>query len=562
MKKLLVLPALVAAVFFFACSDDSSSSSAKHESLTEELPEGDSTRVLVYSYDKFLSPKDVSILDEDTISISIDTTLAKKGAEDDDEMPRVGNVIVIWEAVNKTPYYLRVKSVNPENDRLVMKVDKATPFEAIPKGDYHFSTEIFFDTRKMTDNGDGDVEIGADVFYDEENATYHPIVFINGQSDENGESAEYSSFTDNPFYKNFDETGVIDMRKALKSNFSVNKSAQLYDFDISFTPGVIEVTGVSSELKDYKSAFSENLFAKALSKWGDKDKKDDGKGEKDDGKGEKDDGKDDDDDEEESLLDAAKAYIKIGTIRYKSSGSAHLNINTTWWGRPELFEVYFKGTTVVTLDSLGLGLGIGIDGQKQLTNWTPKSVVFQIGPVPVAIDFTWNLYFKYELSSYALLTYPINFIDSTTKKFGMQWKREGGFHVINDKGGFRDFNAPKSFMDFVNQSRMAAVGEASVGIYLRIGAMIYGAGGPTVGLGARLDLDVETSTSGKALFDDEGSWVESNDVAGHINLDLAFPLELGGRIQIPVLNKTLFEKNYDVADLYSIPLLDLNTADK
>lgn len=547
MKKLLVLPALVAAVFFFACSDDSSSSNAKQEPSTEELSEGDSTRVLVYSYDKFLSPKDVSILDEDTINISIDTTLAKKGAEDDDEMPRVGNVIVIWEAVNKAPYYLRVNSVKTENGRLVMKVDKATFFEAIPKGDYHFSTELFFDTRKIRDNDGGDTEIGADVFYDEENATYHPIVFINGQSDENGDGSEYGTVTDNPFHENFDENGVIDMRKMLKNNFSVDRNVKLYEFEKSFTPGVIAIPGLGYSLGDYQGFwFSGGLFAgresmeKSFEKWA-------GEGNENYAGG---------------IAGPTKAYIKLGTVRYKTNGNAHLKINTSWWGRPELFEFYFDGTTVIALDSIGFGLGMGISGEKKLTNFSPMHVIFQIGPVPVNFEFTYDLFFKYNLQSYALLTYPINLVDSTTKKYGLTWKRGESLKFINQPGGGTDYNKAESFTEFVNQSRMAAIGNASAGLYFRVGIMFCGAGGPTFGIGARLDLDVETATSGKSLFDEEGSWIESDDVSGHLNLNLVFPLEVGGRVQIPVLHTTLFERSYDVAALDTIPLLNLNTDDK
>ena len=537
MKKLCMLFVSVAAILVVSCSN---SESPAGFSVEDPVASEDSTRVLVYSYEDFSSYSDVSILDEDTTEISIDSSLAVKG-DDSGELPRKANVIVVWGAVHQIPYFLRVNSVvKLEKGRLFLKVDKATAFEALPQGDYNFSTDIFVDMDKMYANDANGSENDGEPFYDEMNNTYHPIVILEDRrSDDANGSADYEDLAENTLDDLFNENGVLDLRELLTSdaNFSVDR--QIVDFDFNYGPHTFQIPGLGKTIGDYQGTFTD-LFngtaalEKAFNEFA-------ATGEKTSVSG-----------------FMGSAFLKMGKFRYASKTGFHIGLNMTWYGKPKKFEVYEYGSSEIELSNIGLGLGVGISGEKQLTNFRGKTVIFKVGFVPVPVEFTWNLYFKYNIDAYALMDYPIEYKYKSVDTVGFYWASGKGFNKINKKHSEKSYNKAKSFEDFVTKSKMAAIGDVNVGVYFRVGMLFGCAGGPTIGVGGRLDLHTEVGVNGSFLYNEDGSWANA-DPYGQVKLDFVIPLAVGGKVQIPVLHKTLFERSYDVWDMYTFNIFDLKT---
>lgn len=533
MKTKFTLLAIIASLFCWGCSNADTSSASEESSKTEAVVDGDSSRVLVYTYDKFLSKKDVSILDADTSKISVDGGFARSI---DKELPRKGNVIVVWNDKKRLPFYLRVASVKEESGRIVLDVDKATPFEALPaNSDFNLSSELYVDAEKLDENGSGDIDVSA--FYDKANNTYHPVVIYQGQNrnDENEDTLEYTELSKNEYEDAFVD-GILDMRELLKSNFEWDKKTSFAGIDWQFTPGAVAIPGLGSNYGDYKGSLKN--FFKGVSAM-DKAFRDNAGRNYQDG-----------------LLDVAKGYIRVDTLRIKKQVNFRIYVKTTWYGRLDNFDLRLYVNGGYEISNIGFGLGAGISGEKQLTHWNGFDVIFWVGPVPIAIDFKPNFYFKYKIEAYGMFNYNWGYKYTQSDTVGFSWNRDRGFRNIDQVHEKSTSNKPKNFREFIANSKFIVNGKASAGIYLRMPILFYYAAGPTVGVGLRADL--ESQVGGTMVLDENGDW-DSFDPSGRITLNGAIPLEVGGEIDI--LSVKVFSRAYDVWDITKWKMLDLNTDD-
>jgi len=155
-----------------ACSGDSSSTSPE-TGLDLQVPShADSATVIVYSYEEFSNGKEVTILNSDTSKISVDMDFAAKA---DSLLPKSGNLLVIWPDMLEAPYYVRVSSAYEENNRYMLTVSPASPFEAIPDGDYNLTSEIYVNPKAASNGG----KLSPDAFYNKDTKTFHPFLIVN-----------------------------------------------------------------------------------------------------------------------------------------------------------------------------------------------------------------------------------------------------------------------------------------------------------------------------------------------------------------------------------------------
>ena len=515
--KLLLTMAFAAVAFHAGCSDDSSSSNAKNDDQPNSaITREDSSRVLVYRFDTGLSRGDVKIENADTTKISVDVSFAQKM---DEQEIKPGNVIVVWEAVDIPPYYVRVVSNDKkEDDRLVLGVEPTDAFSALPKGEYSFSSEIFYDMSKHDENGDDEIEDA--VFFNEKENSYHPIVIMTHKSEAAEESADdwvNLDTTASVLLKVQEKDEYMDIRELLKSNWTTKKDWTIFDEEVEYHPGILNIPFMGKMLGDYQGKWLDWLGGiEKLSAEADKANGLSNSG----------------------ILGPARGFFRIDTVKYKSKMNFHAKLVTDW-GSPEEFEIYFDGYDDLYISDIGFGLGAEYSGEKYLTHFYPETVVFCPLGIPIWIKIVPNFVFKYNASAYAAMDYRIQYKKHTPFKTGFNWKSGKGVNMItNSEKSTTEYNEAKDFEDFMEKAHFNMYGKGSVGVYLRVAVLFYSVAGPTVGIGARLDL--------------KGMGNATNTDSLYFNLDLAAPvLELGGELSI--MGKKLFSRAYDI-DFFSFNL--------
>lgn len=529
MKRFLWAFISLVAVFLACCSnDDSSSSVSGEENKNSGYTVQDSATVLAYTFSRFLSDSDVKIVDEDTSRLSVDTAFANRIEEG---LPSVANVIAVWDKITNFPFYVRVRNVQEKNGRLLIDVDKATVYDAMPNGKFEFSSELFFDPSKVNEN---DEEIPPEAFYDEEKGIYHPMVLIpyNPESGSENDDDEVESVdkSDNQLVALAKENGYIDMRELVKSNWTGRFDETIFDINVDLHPGLLTIPGMGMELGDYQGSWlklfggmdklqaafaKENGFNPATTKG--------------DGKT-----------QQANPWTVVKAYVRVDTISYKLKTDFHLLFQVEWMV-PQFFQCYFNINSSAYISDIGVGLGSGVSGEKRLTQFQGWNVVFSIGPIPISIVIAPNLYFKYNVQAYGLVDWRMQYKYTKVSQFGVRWEKGIGASKIEKIS--KDETKKNPFdLEHVD---IIFTGKASAGLILRMSALLYGTAGPTVGTGVRLDLESQIGMSEQ--YDENGNKTGIGPKSGHVKLDAAIPLELGAEVKIGPW--TLFSRAWDVTDL-------------
>ena len=519
MKKILMAFFAITAFFYASCSGDDSSSSVG-DAAAGEYTMDDSTKVLAYTYSRFLSDNDVKIVDEDTTRLSVDTAFANKVEEG---LPSVANVIAVWDDLKNAPYYVRVKKVQKKEGRLLIDVDKATVLDALPDGDFEFSSEIFFDPSKVKEN---DAEIPPEAFYDEEKGIYHPVVLIpyTKVSDENDdEKVDVVDIEENPLVTLAKKKGYVDVREMVNSNDNVyDLHTHLFNFRQEFHPGTWSIPGMGATLGDYQgswlSAFGgmnklQAAFAKANGQ------------------------------NSNTSLSPLKAYIRIDTISFKYSADLHM-IFVKKQSAPKYFEFFITSRSDAYISNIGAGLGAGVSGEKQLTHFPGWTVVFYIGFVPVCVTITPNLFFKYNAEAYALFDWRLQYWYTRSSTQGVKWTPKDGPSLIKSSSEGKNMNN-------LRLDDVVICGKASAALMLRVEALLGGSTGPTIGSGFRFDLNAQIG--GAAQYDNEGNRTGAK-ASGHIKLTGAIPLEVGAVVKL--LDQNLFSRSWDLFVLKTFNFID------
>lgn len=544
MKKfLLSLPVLTLA-FLASCSNgDSPSSADDNDPVVTAATKEDSSKVVVYRYDQFLGKGDVFVSYDDTTQISVDTLYAK---EVDEDYPKTGNVIVVWDAVDKPPFYLRVLSTQMEDDRILINVEPSTVFSAIPDGDFKFSTEIFYDQSKVDDNSD---DAYAAVFFDESDNSYHPIVIIDSPDAPSDDNGEYGIQPESPKLKGpsspldiVESEGYLDLRKTVGENASINKT--LIDYDYEFHPGTIAMPFLGKIKGDQQGTWgglltssikgmfhgSYSVMQNELIKGSALENQDSG-----------------------PLMNI---YVRADTIKFRNKVDFHMDVSTSW-GIPNKFTLYTTSTGGLEISNFGLGVGANQLGEFYLTHFKGKTFVFTVGIVPIAITVKPNLVFKYKMDVYAMMNDNWQYKSESKSKSGLSWEKGKGLKIISEKmidTSYSNHDKYDSFGEYFLSGNIdvAIDGKASAGVYLRTAFLLYGVAGPTFGLGYRFDIDGEVKS--EKQFNSRGEWAGFIPDEGHLKVDGGFTFEAGA--EVSVFGHKLFSRAYDVADFWQHNFLD------
>lgn len=513
----------ITAFFYASCSGDDSSSSVGDDAAGEYTMD-DSTKVLAYTYSRFLSNNDVKIVDEDTTRLSVDTAFANKVEEG---LPSVANVIAVWDNIKNAPYYVRVKKVQKKEGRLLIDVDKATVYDAMPDGNFEFSSEIFFDPSKVKEN---DAEIPPEAFYDEEKGIYHPVVLIpydQKASDENDDDkVDVVDMKKNPLETLAQKNGYVDVREMIKSN--ADKNVHVFDIHKELYPGTMSIPGTGATIGGYQGSWLDAFggmdklqaaFAKANGK------------------------------NSVKAWSPLKAYIRVDTISFKYSADLYMKFEIKWL-KPKIFECYFKTYAESYISNIGIGIGAGISGEKQLTYFTGWTLVFSIGVIPISVTITPNLYFKYNAEAYGLLDWRLQYRYKKSSTQGVKWTSGDGASLINSSSEEKNIN--KFRVDDV-----VICGKASAALMVRIAALLYGTAGPTIGSGFRFDLNAQIGAA--AQYDNEGNRTGVSP-SGHVKLTGAIPFEAGAEVKIA--KWTLFKRSWDLFDFKTFNFIDQSFGEK
>ncbi len=520
MKKMIYSLAVLSCIF--AACEKEDEEVAKKTSSDEMVTHGDSTTVHVFTYDKFFTNSDVLITKGDTSQISVSSVLINNL---DKGTPKKGNVVVVWNKINEEPYYLRVTETSETEDRVLLNVSKAYPFEAIPDGDYKLSTDIYYNPNALRSLSNGD-EYEASL-YDDKEGTHHPMVIIEDRSNalmNNGSAVNSIDLQVTETDKMLRENGYIDVRELRNANASYDGT--IIDINKELHPGVIGVPGMGKMIGNHGSWLGLFGGIEKLYKASDQDK----------------------------FGNEFKAYVKIDTIRFRSKSTFHVEVKTSW-GRPIFFEAYDHGSSDFEISNIGIGLGEACSGEHQLTYFNGKTFVFWICAVPVAIKVSPNLYFKYSYDAYALMDYRINYKKHNENTIGIRWEKDKGVtDLCKDNSTPATYKDWDNFDDFIGKTHLVFCGKASVGIYLRTSILLYNVFGPTLGLGVRADFAGEIGDEGQ--IDDLGNWTNHIPVDGYAKMDMAVAGELGAEVSI--LGKKLFNRAYDVYDFKTFNIFNYN----
>lgn len=535
MKKIfpLFFIAMATIALYVGCSDDSSSSASESEELLDlgnSLMRTESSSIIVYTYEEFSKGNEVKIIDRDTTKITIDRKFAAKA---DSVIPKPGDILVIWNDINNEPFYLHVTSIVDDDPVYTLKVDKASPFDAIPEGDYELSSEIYIDPKAVPNGG----KLSLDAFYNKETKTYHPFLIKDEsgllQGDDDlliGKDLSEKA----PLSKTLKEKRYVDLRDVKLQSGSVDWT--VIDIDKEFNPGVIAIPGLGKTIGDYQGSWLDSFggikkLEKAM----------------------------DDNDEKNPDGSPIKAYVRMDTLKFKSKANFHLSWTTSWLSIKG-FDFYVDASQDIYVSNIGFGLGAGFAGDKKLTNFEGKGFTFSVLGVPVYIKIVPNFYLKYSMDAYAVMDYKINYAKHSTGKFGLNWKSGSDASVIKDGKSEYTYNEFHGLKEFISDSHIAFCGKASAGIYLRVAALLYNVVGLTGGLGFRIDLDARAGAS--TSYDDNGKWTGDVDVFddSYIKLDGALAVEAGA--EVTILGHTLFSKAYDVYDIMPIPFFHLPDDEK
>jgi len=519
MKRKIVLPIVLAVAAsiaaFIGCSEDSEPTSPKkNEDIIANT--NDQTMAIVYSYEEFSTGDEVSILNDDTTKISVDKEFAAKA---DSLIPEAGNILVIWDKIENEPYYLRVSTVQEDSSRYTIKVEKASPFDAIPSGDYELSSEIYIDPNAEPNGG----KLSPEAFYNKESKTYHPFLIKsepNPLQDNEESIVGIDLLEKHTLAKTLEEKSYVDLRDVKLQSGSEDWT--IIDINTEFHPGIIAIPGLGKTIGDYQGSWLDAFggiekLSKAMEKNGEKNP---------DGS-------------------PIKAYVRMDTLRFQSKLNFHLSWTTDWGIKG--FEFYATASQDVYLSDIGLGLGAGFSGDKQLTSFEGKGFTFWVYGVPVYIKIVPNLFFKYGMEAYGLMDYRVQYHKHSEGRAGLTWKSGQGVNVIQDGHTEESHNEVHNFKQFVNNTQMVLCGKANAGIYLRVAALLYNVIGPTAGIGFRLDFDTRVGTA--SSYDDNGNWTGKVELTkdSYVELDGALAVEAGA--EVTILGHTLFSKAYDVYDI-------------
>lgn len=439
----MMLSGIVACALFNSCSDDKTLDTVENHSEETTTVTTDLANFEAYglTYQNFITPGDVQILNADTTQISVSKALAEKlGIK-----TFVNHPLGIWHNPGQLPYLRKAEAETLEGDRYVLTVKPATIADVTKGKKFTMATDIYVnnDAKSRTTRADGTEVPEYAAKYMDEDDVIHPAVILMtdpyGYSDKvHYENDPLASVTRaDGSYQYFTADDVAN------GNFTIDGSGTLFNVEselsreikIGFGPAKGDTVEVYMKAP---IAFNVNY----------------------------------------------RFYIDTG-VEWKWAG---------WWPYPSPYLSEFEASVngkMAIAPEVGIKysgrFGIDDDDEKRpICSFTSFTVTFWLGPVPVAVTFTPNLFWMLKANVEGTFSGGYKYEYERDFKAGVYYSRGGGWrtisetNVVKNEGGF----TPAS-MEF-----SATLG---AGIYFGVDMKLYSIAGPNLAIGPDITAQAKLS---------------------------------------------------------------------
>ena len=466
LKAIAFLFAATFAVAFTACSDDL----LPDNDQTVAGPDGSGHLLEPYglTYQVFITPDDVVILNADTTKISVSKVLADKlGIKS-----FVNHPLGIWHQIDQLPYARKATAEELVGDRYILTVERATVAELIGEKQVMLNTGLYVNDNVQqgvtTRAGGVDMPDYAAKYMDESQVIHPAVIHLtdplgyNGYHDPDEKPAVTRSASNNGSYNYFTPEQRITRASAHKRILSFNQEINVHK---KFACGKESKDSVDFDLK-VPMDFELNYFITLNGgvKW---------------------------------KVCVPVPYVKKFEAgldgKFAFSPEMTLGFTKEW----ELDEDKFK-RTLVTFPSY--------------------SFTFWVGCVPVVIDCQPNLYAKIDgkVTGQACMGFKYEYENNF--KGGIRYESGNGWSTI------KEFNEVKNDFTLI-RPQVKVKAEAGIGIFFGMDVIIEGVAGPTVSVGPKLGVEAELTMS---PF--EKDWNEKLNFTASVGLSVN--AEAGAKLKI------------------------------
>ena len=344
----------------------------KHGSDTPATPARQAP--IVMTYEDFITPDDVTILNSDTTKIAVSSSYAAKLGVTDFS----NRAVTIWRTIGTIPFIRIITSAKVEKDRVVLTTERGEFCDMFENLDVSLETDLFINRdyvpsvarRSGTTLNVNDISSK----YTDENGVLHPAVII---FDENSPAVR----------------GIQTKTGETKNYFTAEELLEdNFDFDI------IDVHS------DFELDFA---YPK-----------------------EKDEDEDDDDDDDS----AARLHIQ-GKIGLLAKLSAYANINISWF-KLKKFETGLRGeASIAAKASIGVEKEIKKEWEKELLSLGEVYSVFWVGIIPVPYSVETSIKAKAEASAKASIAVYASYQYKAEFEKGCRYTSDNGWENTSKKGG-------------------------------------------------------------------------------------------------------------------------------
>ena len=519
-RWLLAIATLAMAWTFTACSDSNE---------PEKEPENDPNVIIAGEddplgepigiwYSDLRSESDVTITKSDTTELSISKALADSLGIDN----FVNRPMGIWDKKEHSPYLRRATEQRLVGDRYVLKVVRSSLAEVIGTRDVTLNTGIYYDpaaplSPKTRAAAFGDLEASK---YVDDNDIIHPMAITFLGSSDNGSNSEDGIDPDAPY--DLSETYTIAELYAMSKDPSNNIFDDIGDWFKSTAKKVASAIETAVDYIVEKTTYTLDVDKSATiintnTKLEHKEKFSCGK------------------ESSDTISVTFKCPIQFN-LDYTIKGKAQGSIKTVMVPIPSYLETYIDGYLDANPQLLvGFSKELSLPKDKERINivkFTGYKFVFSIGPVPVSITISPNVYLKFTASvagnAYVGVSYDI------ATKFKAGFKYEGGF------SGIHDGEVVKNEFDFLRPTAEITA-KAGVGVFFGVDIILEELAGPTFSVGPQVTAEAKL----KYVFPDDHLDFTAEAKAG-------IGGEVGGKISILGFDLAEWKTSFDIGPQWTI----------
>ena len=487
-KSVLMSMLTAVTILFASCSDDMSDMSTNNDS---QAPEGAETALLQpygLTFKNFVTENDVQILNADTTEISVSKKLAEKLGI----TSFVNHPLGIWQAEAQLPYARLALAEKETSDCYILTVRRATVAEVIGNKSVTLNTDIHVnkESKSGTTRAQGIDMPDYAAKYVDGNEIIHPA-YVH-LTDPYGYDNDYHTDEDQP-----------------KLTRAASDGYQFVTAD--------EIAGGQTRASAYRRILSCQNKIEV-----DKDFKF---------------SKKEDASDKMHLNFTAETDFQLnyfitldGDVRWH-----HLIIPDPYVEKFETgLEGHFAFNTEFTLGFKKEFKTEDDDFKYPIAKFSAYTFTFWVGPIPVCITCTPDLYMKMDGAASGALQFGIKYEYANHFKGGVRYQDCGGWSLI------KEFDEEANELTFIKPEAQVHA-EAGIGLYLGMDVLIYDAVGPEVAIGPRLGAEATVTLS---PFD------KSLELEAEVGLSVN--AEIGAKLKVLGYEIAEYTKTFEIAGPWTL----------